>query len=79
MIEKIVPAHGESPVEDRIIVGHYLDYAVIQDEMGKLYLTEDKNRILQNGDIYVGDNPRPISCLTVLEQEILYKQFGSEV
>ncbi len=79
MIEKIASAHGENPVEDRIIVGHYRDYAVIQDEIGKLFLIEDKNRILQSGELYMGTSLMPVSCLTVLEQEILYDQFGSEV
>ncbi|MDD6307698.1 MAG: hypothetical protein PUA75_12345 [Clostridiales bacterium] len=52
-----------------MIVGHYLDYAVIRDELGKLYLNDDKDGILQTGDVYMGINPRSVSCLTVSEQK----------
>ena len=79
MILKIEPANGEVVIKDRTVIGHYEKFAVIEDESGELYRTEDKERTLQSGELYMGADPEPVSCLPENEQRFIYGQFGSEV
>ena len=79
MILKVEPANGEVVIKDRMVIGHYENYAVIEDESGELYRTEDKDCLLQSGELYMGANPEPVSCLPENEQIFIYGKFGSGV
>ena len=79
MITKQEPSYGAKVRNDSIVVGHYLDYAIIKTEDGHLCCTEDEDGILQDGELYLGEVQNSIERFSLPEQLALEEIYGKEV
>lgn len=72
-------AYAAKTINEYMVIGRCLQYAVVRTENGEIYCLEDEAEVLNTGDICNGELLIPVSSLPLLLQKVISVSYGREV
>lgn len=60
---KVNPEYGAKITDEKVVIGHFKNFAIIEKEDGELFYIVDQNKNLEIGEYVSGNIFRPVSSL----------------
>lgn len=79
MVNEKMVSYGAKTLNEFMVIGRCLQYAVVKTEIGETYCIEDTEETLEPGDICTGEFLISVESLPLLLQKVISVAYGREV